>query len=179
YDNLAVGGHTFAVRAADSFGNTDASPATATWTVLDTTPPDTTITAGPTGTTTSHSASFSFAATETATFECSLDGTAWAACSSPQSYSSIGDGAHTFQVRATDAAGNVDPTPASRSWTIVSPPANDMFAGAQALSGWSGTVTGTTVNATKEPGEPNHAANAGGHSIWYRWTPTSTGWITL
>jgi hypothetical protein len=54
-----------------------------------------------------------------------------------------------------------------------------MFGAAQALSGWSGTVTGTTVNATKEPGEPNHAGNAGGHSIWYRWTPTSTGWITI
>jgi Bacterial Ig domain len=179
YDNLSVGQHTFSVRAADSFGNTDATPATSTWTVLDTTPPDTTITSAPTGTTTSHSASFSFTATETATFECSVDGSSWAACSSPQSYSSLADGSHTFQVRATDAAANVDPTPASATWTIVSTPANDMFAAAQALSGWSGTVTGTTLNATKEPGEPNHAGDAGGHSIWYRWKPTSTGWITI
>ena len=179
YDNLAVGQHTFAVRAADAFGNTDATPAAATWVVLDTTPPDTTITAGPTGTTTSHSASVSFSAGETASFECSLDGTAWASCSSPQWYPSLADGPHTFQVRAIDAAGNVDPTPASRSWMVVSPPPNDMFAGAQALSGWSGTVTGATINATKEPGEPNHAGSAGGRSIWYRWTPSSTGWITI
>src|SRR5207302_137555 len=81
YSGLAVGTHTFAVRAADSFGNTDASPASATWTVVDTTPPETTITDGPSGTTTTHSASLSFSASEPATFECSLDGAAWSSCS--------------------------------------------------------------------------------------------------
>jgi hypothetical protein len=47
-----------------------------------------------------------------------LDGAAFAACSSPKSYSDLADGSHTFQVRATDAAANTDPTPASSSWTI-------------------------------------------------------------
>jgi subtilisin-like proprotein convertase family protein len=49
-------------------------------------------------------------------------------------------------------------------------PANNNFANAQGLSGGSASVSGTTVNATKESGEPNHAGNAGGHSIWYFWT---------
>src|SRR5207248_5298457 len=40
-------------------------------------------------------------------------------------------------------------------------PANDNFANAQGLSGGSASVTGTSVNATKEAGEPNHAGNAG------------------
>ncbi|HEY6887529.1 MAG TPA: PKD domain-containing protein, partial [Solirubrobacter sp.] len=33
--------------------------------------------------------------------------------------------------------------------------------------------------ATKEPAEPNHAGAAGGHSVWYRWTPVATGAVTI
>ena len=39
-------------------------------------------------------------------------------CTSPQPYSSLAQGAHTFDVRAVDPAGNADPTPASRSFTV-------------------------------------------------------------
>jgi subtilisin-like proprotein convertase family protein len=50
------------------------------------------------------------------------------------------------------------------------PPPNNNFANAQGLSGGSASVIGTTINATKESGEPNHAGNSGGHSVWYFWT---------
>jgi predicted outer membrane repeat protein len=88
-------------------------------------PPDTTISAGPPALSLSNAASFSFAGADDLTppgeltFECSLDGAPFAACSSPQGYGELADGAHTFQVRALDSAGNVDPTPASYAWTIV------------------------------------------------------------
>ncbi len=179
YGGLAAGAHTFEVRASDALGNTDPTPAAYTWTVVDTTPPETTITGGPSGTTTAHDATFALAANESATFECALDGAAWSPCTSPIAYTALADGTHSFQVRATDAAGNIDPTPASRSWTVVTAPANDAFAAAAAISGSSGRTTGTTVNATREPGEPAHAGNGGGHSVWYRWTAPCNCWFTF
>jgi hypothetical protein len=63
--------------------------------------------------------------------------------------------------------------------TATLPPPNDNFASASPLSGTSGTVTGTSLGATKEVGEPNHAGNAGGASVWYRWTAPSSGTVTL
>ena len=118
YSGLTPGSHTFSVQAIDALGNADPTPASYSWTVADTTPPETTITAGPTGTVSTTSATFSFGASESATFECALDGSAYAACTSPQAYSGLAAATHTFAVRATDAAGNVDPTPATRTWTI-------------------------------------------------------------
>ena len=67
------------------------------------------------------SATFSFSATEPATFQCRLDGAAFAPCTSPMSYTNLTAGSHTFQVAATDASFNVDATPAARSWTVVDP----------------------------------------------------------
>ncbi len=64
-------------------------------------------------------------------------------------------------------------------WSQASPPANDMFANAQSLIGASGMATGTNVAATKEPGEPNHAGNAGGASIWFTWVAQSAGTATI
>jgi hypothetical protein len=86
----------------------------------DTTPPDTVITSHPTNPTTSTSADFAFASTEPgATFECKLDGGSYGACVSPKSYSGLSLGSHTFSVRSTDTSANVDPSPASMTWTIL------------------------------------------------------------
>jgi subtilisin-like proprotein convertase family protein len=58
-------------------------------------------------------------------------------------------------------------------------PANNNFASAQVISNNSGSVTGSNVNATKESGEPNHAGNIGGASIWYRWQAPASGSVTI
>ena len=55
------------------------------------------------------------------------------------------------------------------------PPSNDDFADASVLVGEPGTVTGSTVDATKEPDEPDHAGNPGGHSAWFRWKAPRDG----
>lgn len=57
----------------------------------------------------------------------------------------------------------------------AAPPPNDAFANAQLLAGPSGSVTATSLEATKEAGEPDHAENRGGRSVWYRWTAPFSG----
>jgi hypothetical protein len=85
----------------------------------DTTPPETTITSAPPATTEATTATFTFSATEAgSTFECSLDGDVFAGCASPSDLTGLAVGDHELLVRATDVAGNLDPTPASHRWTI-------------------------------------------------------------
>src|SRR5205085_4192129 len=43
------------------------------------------------------------------------------------------------------------------------------------LTNDSGSFSGSNTGATKEAGEPDHAGDAGGRSIWYTWTPTLSG----
>src|SRR5438128_12638736 len=93
-----------------------ASPASRSFTV-DVTAPTATIDSGPSGLSNSTSASFGFSSEAGATFECAIDSGAFAACTSPKSYTSLTETSHTFQVRATDLAGNTG-TPASRSFTL-------------------------------------------------------------
>ena len=116
--NLTDGRHTFEVRAVDDAGNVDPSPASYAWTVVDVTPPETMVESGPPATTQGTSAVFTFSADEQASFECSLDGGAFAACTSPRQYTGLGVGPHTFEVRATDRAGHVDASPAAYLWTV-------------------------------------------------------------
>ena len=123
---LGDGEHTFAVRGADMLGNVDLSPASRTWRV-DTTSPETSIDSGPAdgAVTQARDVSYGFSSEQGATFECSFDGAAFAACTSPASNSGLADGEHSFEVRATDAVGNTDPTPARRVLRIETPTPRD------------------------------------------------------
>ena len=58
-------------------------------------------------------------------------------------------------------------------------PENDSFSAAAVLTGRSTSASGTNDEATKESGEPDHAGNAGGASIWYAWTAPASGRTTL
>jgi hypothetical protein len=119
--SLADGPHTFSVSATDAAGNTNS--ASRTWTV-DTTAPDAAIAGTPAegATVTATTAEFSLSATGGAvSFECSLDGGAFAACVDPATYSLLGEGPHSFEARAIDLAGNTGPA-ATWSWTVVPPP---------------------------------------------------------
>jgi hypothetical protein len=128
---LADRGHSFEVRAVDGAGNYDLTPATATWTV-DTTPPETLLAAAPSGTVTSALANIVFysTATDLAGFECSVGYGDFAPCASPQAVTTLVNGPQTFRVRAHDAAGNVDPTPATANWVVsLVPPETTLVSG--------------------------------------------------
>jgi parallel beta-helix repeat protein len=126
YANLGAGTHFFDVRAVDLAGNADPSPARYVWTISllpPGVPPNTIIDSGPASETPVLDAMFTFSANEPdVTFECSLDGAAFADCVSPMELSDLTLGVHDFRVRAIDMEGNIDPTPASYAWTITGPP---------------------------------------------------------
>jgi hypothetical protein len=118
YSDLSKGSHTFSVRAIDSRGFVDLTPASLSWTVS-ASQPDATISSGPSDPSTSRSASFAFSGDATAVrFECSLGGSAFAPCSSPQQYSGLANSGYTFLVRARDK-NNKAGAAARFTWTVV------------------------------------------------------------
>ncbi|MDQ3178645.1 MAG: Ig-like domain-containing protein, partial [Actinomycetota bacterium] len=154
YAGLAEASHTFEVRAKDAAGNVDATPATWTWTV-DLTAPQTTILTRPSDPYGDAIATFSFSSNEaSSTFRCRVDGAPWSACSSPFSTAALADGAHTFDVEATDAAGNVDATPDSDGWTT-----DDTNPTGDVTNPADGADIGGTVALT------SNSADAGGSGV--------------
>jgi hypothetical protein len=86
-------------------------------------------------------------------------------------------GTNVITALAEDIAGNVGPP----SIVIVRyiNPLNDFFADAFPLPNLSGTVTALNDFATLELGEPIHAGNEGGHSIWYWFRAPASGTLQL
>ena len=140
YTSLAEGPHKFEVRAIDQAGNADQSPSTFEWTI-DTKAPQTQITAKPAVLVDSETATFEFTGEDVlegsgvASFECKLDSGGFSACTSGIEYSGLGEGTHSFEVRAIDQAGNVDGSPASYEWQIdLTPPSVSIDSGPEGLT---------------------------------------------
>ena len=63
---------------------------------------------------------------------------------------------------------------------VKAKPDNDEFANARVLGNdLPAPPSGATTLATEQSGEPDHAGNAGGHSVWYSWTPSSGGPVSI
>ncbi len=133
--SVPSGTYTYTVNAV--YNSWSASAAGSAVTVL--TAPS--ITSNPPSVSTSASASFSFTGGNGSAYQCKLDGGAYAACTSPTSYSGLADGSHTFSVRAAQGSSTGPST--SYTWTV------DTTSPTQALtlaSGASGAyLNGTTV----------------------------------
>jgi hypothetical protein len=126
---LGEGPHRLEARATDELGNVDPTPAVRQWTV-DASPPDTSITAGPTegSRTKRRNASFVLTGADNLTpsnqlaFSCSLDGRPFSTCDAHAVLDRLADGRHRLQARASDLAGNLDQSPVSRQWTVDGTP---------------------------------------------------------
>jgi hypothetical protein len=122
YTATAIGADSFSYTAND--GNSDSDEATTTTLNVDTTPPETTITAGPAGLTADSTPTFSFSSDQAGSrFQCRVDGGAWAPCTSPTTLAALNQGPHNLEVRARDVGGNLDATPARRDFSISVPTA--------------------------------------------------------
>ncbi|MEK6277911.1 MAG: hypothetical protein AABM29_07860 [Actinomycetota bacterium] len=134
FSGLAPGTHLFEVKAVDSFGNEDPTPAQSTFTIVssgggggggaggagDTAPPDTRIKKHPKKSTDKDKARFRFSSTEPgSSFQCKLDRKPFKPCKSPKKYGNLKPGRHKFKVRAIDAASNVDPSVARFKWQVT------------------------------------------------------------
>ena len=104
--------------------------------------PETTLQGGPPARNPSRSFDFTFVSDESrTTFECRLDGGSWTPCTSVRSVTGLSEGSHTFEVKAIDAAGIADPTPASVTWIV------DTVAPAPTITaGPSGTSAATSAS---------------------------------
>jgi hypothetical protein len=88
-------------------------------------------------------------------------------------------GSNLLQIVAIDTAKNRS-IPLTFQLTVRAfDPVNDIFANASNLSGSNGRVDFSSLNATFEGNEPNHAGKIGGHSVWFQFTPSTDGLLSL
>lgn len=114
---LSDGPHDIVIRSSDAAGN-ERVVTIPTFTV-DTVVPQVTFTQTPDAFSEDLSATFAWTCSEsTCTFECSLDGGALFACTSPQSFTNLARGEHVFRVHARDPAGNVSVLGTTWRWSI-------------------------------------------------------------
>ena len=141
YSDLPNASYTFYVKAKDQAGNVDSSPASRSFTVdvsvPDTEAPDTSITSGPSGTIDYNDVSFTYTGSDDVTstsnlvYSYKLDGydSSWSSYTSltSTSYNDLPNASYTFYVKAKDQAGNLDSSPASRSFTVNYTPPDTGF----------------------------------------------------
>ena len=123
FDSSTLEDGTYLVNALATDGSGETTLTSSRIVRVENDAPETTIESGPPASGQNTSPTFEFSSSEGAsTFECRIDGAAFAPCDSPYSSGPLALGNHVFEVRASDTAANVDPTPASHSFAIVPPP---------------------------------------------------------
>jgi hypothetical protein len=154
---LTEGQHSLAVRQTTTQGTSD--PTSFNWTVDTIAPAPPSLSGTPLARTKSKGYGISISGEIGTTFLCSLDGAAYAECTSPSAKLGLAEGPHSFAAKAVDAAGNVG-SAATTTWTVdLTPPAPPSLDGAPA------SLTGSTsqsISFTSEPGATFQCSLDGG-----------------
>jgi hypothetical protein len=166
YSGLADGAHVFTLAGTNSAGTTTTQ--TYMWTV-DATAPDVDIDTSPAPITNMTTAQLTFHKGDATTVTCQLDTATPATCTSPWTYTGLTDGAHTFTLKGTDAAGNTATKTAS--WSVDTAPPTVALTAYPSDPSTSGnavfqfTVSGaTTVTCKLDGGAPAACTNAANYS---------------
>ncbi|MFL5945446.1 MAG: Ig-like domain-containing protein [Gaiellaceae bacterium] len=165
------GNHALAAVATDNAGHPSSDIRNVD---VDRTAPQTTIVGKPADPSNAAGPTFTFSSSEAgSTFECRIDGGAFGPCTSPRSLSGLTDNAHTFDVRATDAAGNTDASPDTWTWhrdtnnptgTLSSPGANIR-------------QTVTLASAESDPAASGYASGLA--SVDYEYSSDGSSWAPI
>jgi len=160
------GAHVLRVKAYDAAGNV--SPITVRNVVVDITAPNVTVTSpAADGAVVEKNTSIEFSSTspDVTGFECKIDAGNFVPCTSPKGYVGLSEGAHTFQVRATDAAGNT--ATATRNFSVAdltppvitaTPPGGEYTSGTTVAL--ASNEANTTIRFTTDGTEPTVASPA-------------------
>jgi len=132
-DAAGEGPETFTVSLSAPTGDSAlTAPSSATVTIAasdggapaaDTTAPETIIGKAPGGLITKRKVKIVFSSSEAgSTFQCKIKSGPWKSCKSPLKLKNLALGKYKVLIRATDAAGNVDPKPAKVKWKVIAQP---------------------------------------------------------
>ncbi|MBC5772968.1 gliding motility-associated C-terminal domain-containing protein [Pontibacter sp. KCTC 32443] len=156
---MAEGLHQLTAKATDAAGNSSSSSAVRSFSI-DSKAPETIIVSNPPALTNNKAAEFKYSSNETGvTYQAGLDGAAFATVTNPVTFNNLSEGAHTLKVRAVDAAGNTDDTPATYTWTVdTTPPAPPVILAISEDRGSSSTDQITSDNTLKLKGSAEAGA---------------------
>lgn len=159
-DGLAEGEHVFVATAVDAAGN-ESAPTTYRWAIDVTPPPAPALTGRPAGAVPRSTATFSFTGGDpAASYVCRLDDAPPLPCSSPQRYSGLTVGPHTFAVWARDPAGHRS-AEAAASWTVVPTRYRDEILAEPGLAGYWRLGEATWAPAADQAGARPGAYSGG------------------
>jgi predicted phage tail protein len=171
------GAYDFGVRAVNAAG-TRSVPRTDTYRLDTAAPAAPVLSGGPPADSTDDTPSWTINAEPGAALECRLErgGTVvsdWTACSTPHGYDLTGepDGAYTFLVRATDAAGNTGP-PATDDYTLDRTIPTEPALGTNPPA--AGSDPTPTWQFTGEPGKTFECRVTRGGTVVSAWAPCTS-----
>lgn len=88
-------------------------------------------------------------------------------------------GGDTYVIAVDGYGGSSGTVQLALDFNALDTPNNDGFSGRSTLEGDSITIQANNRDAGRESGEPTHGGNPGGASLWWTWTPTTAGTVTV